>query len=253
MLVINENMNKLVEICQINLDNSVNVLEYLLKDRKFTKKQINKFKLGAFPKNINILKKYIDETFLLNYKIIDYRKNSKFSDTHEIIIPIFDEYNNAVAIMGRTLLSNEERELLSLSKYEASSYKKTNFLYGLNWARSFILKEKEAYVVEGNFDCISMSNNGVKNTVAVCGTAFTAKHFIKLARYTQTINFIMDRDEPGILAMRNINKKYANKRVRLRFFLLLKEFKDVDDYFKIEGHTKLSLINDLENFIPDID
>ena len=76
-----------------------------------------------------------------------------------------------------------------------------------------------------------MSKNGIKNSVAICGTAFSKKHFLKLARYSDKITFILDSDEAGQKSAERIYNKFINKGIRLRFLKIPDGFKDVDEYF----------------------
>ena len=75
-------------------------------------------------------------------------------------------------------------------------------------ARSEILLNQNAYVVEGYFDQISMYDAGIKNTVAACGTGFSKNHFIKLSRYTDKITFFLDMDDGGKKSSNQIFNKF---------------------------------------------
>jgi DNA primase len=244
-------IEKIIDICHANLKKSKKAATYLIKERKIEISEVKKYKLGFFPQNISILLEYVDKGVLQDEKIIDYLGGSKFSTTHSIIFPIHDEYGDAVGISGRTLLSNNERALLSLAKYEGSGFKKSRVLYGLNHSRGHILKSKNCYVVEGNIDFMALSRNNIKNSVAICGTAFSKHHFIKLSRYTNKITFILDRDDGGIKSMERISSRYSNKGVKLRFMLIPAGYKDADEYFSNPKNSRESFLKDLESYIPN--
>lgn len=107
-------------------------------------------------------------------------------------------------------------------------------------------------MVEGYFDYLSMAQNSIENTVAICGTAFSQNHFLKLARYTDKITFIMDNDAAGISSTNRIYEKYINKGIRLRFLTLPPQSKDVDEYFSTPNNTKESFFEDFKQIIPEI-
>jgi len=244
-------LGKLVNICHANLKNSKEIATYLVKERGISVPEVKKYKLGFFPQNTSMLSKHVSSAVLKEEKITDYFGDSKFATTHGVIFPIFDEYNNAIGISGRTLLNDNQRSLLSLAKYEGSGYKKSKYLYGLNHSRGYILKERNAYAVEGYFDFMAMVRAGMPNCVAICGTAFSKNHLVKLSRYTDRITFILDRDDGGIKSMERIYSKYSNKGVKLRFMLIPDGYKDADEYFKNEFNSKESFLKDLKPYIPN--
>nr|BDD46204.1 hypothetical protein 36 [bacterium] len=246
-----EELAKLVEICHANLKNSKESARYLIKKRGISVPEVKRYQLGFFPQNVDVLTKYVNSNLLKEEKIIDFFGESKFAATHGIIFPIHDEYGNVVGISGRTLLDDNQRSLLSLAKYEGSSYKKSHYLYGLNHSRGHILKAQNCYIVEGYFDFMAMVRAGIPNTVAICGTAFSKGHLIKLTRYTDKITFVLDRDDGGIKSMERIYTRYSNKGIKLRFMLIPEGYKDADEYFRDEFNSKESFLEDLEVYIPN--
>ena len=245
--IVNE-LKKLINICNINLKKTQNALEYY-EDRGISQKIIEDFELGYFPANLNTLKKFVDLEVLLSSGILKYSGNSDFSDYYRIIIPIKDECNNPVGIAGRLTMSKEERTYLKLPKYKNSIYKKSNYLYGLNVALPHIIDKNEVFVVEGYFDQISMYKSGVKNTVALGGTAFSKSHLLKLLRFCNKICFVLDNDEAGINSAKNIQKKYSKYGVNMSFSLCSNEFKDVDEMIRGLDLRSSKLKNKLYNNI----
>lgn len=242
-------INKLIEICHVNLSSSDKCLSYLLDERGIPLETINKYKLGYFPQNPARLTEFVSEYVLQRLSILDYSGTSRFSDFFYLVFPIFSEYNEPVGIGGRCLLGADERSIFNLPKYKNSSFKKARYLYGFDKSRSSILTNQNAYVVEGYFDQIALDSNGMRNSVAICGTAFSKHHMLKLSRYTNKITFVLDSDDAGVKSMERIHLKYSNQGIKLRFLSLPKSCKDVDDYFS-QGGTKSSFSDDLESYIP---
>tara|TARA_R110002020_G_scaffold50716_7_gene143277 strand:+ start:67134 stop:67880 length:747 start_codon:yes stop_codon:yes gene_type:complete len=247
---VNNFLDDLVNICNSNLIRSEDHMRYL-GSRGVGMNIIKEYGLGFFPQNVPKLLEYIPEESLLKSNIIDYSKSSDFSNYFNLIIPIYSEYGSLVGISGRTLLSDAEREPLRISKYKNSSYKKAKILFGLNKARDSILKKQNVYVVEGYFDQIAMRKNHLDNCVAICGTAFSKSHFLKLAKYTNKLTFLLDSDDAGRAAAENISSKFSNKGIRLRFLKLPAQYKDVDEYLS-SGKTRSDFLLDVSSFVPGV-
>ena len=84
---------------------------------------------------------------------------------------------------------------------ETVLYKKSRVLYGLDLARESIRKTRSAVLVEGYFDVIGLHQAGVKNAVAVCGTALTPEHVELLERCDcREVVILFDGDLAGLAA-----------------------------------------------------
>jgi len=246
-----EELDNLISICHGNLKNSKKCLKYLVKERLLDRESIVKNNIGFFPQNPTVLTEYVSEEILNKLNILNYSKGSDFSDYFYLIFPIYSEYGEPIGISGRTLLCDDERKYLSIPKYKNSSYKKSNILYGLNHAKSHILSSNNVYVLEGYFDQISMSKNNILNSVAICGTAFSQNHFLKLARYSDRITFILDSDEAGIKSAQRIYSRYISRGIKLRFLKVPGLYKDVDEYFSDPQKNKDTFVKDFKQIIPE--
>ena len=179
--------------------------------RKIKVQTMRSFGLGyAFPGRddlVNFLtEKKIDITRALKLGLInsyeDGRLYDKFSD--RIIFPIFSPNGRVVAFAGR-VLEAEQKAAKYLNSPESSIYIKGRVLYGLSHAKDEIRKQNKAIIVEGYMDLISLHQNGIKNVVAVSGTALTEEQVILLSRYTKNVVLLFDADAAGIKAsMRSI-------------------------------------------------
>ncbi|MDP3784525.1 MAG: DNA primase, partial [bacterium] len=90
-----------------------------------------------------------------------------------IIFPIFD-YSGRVVAFGGRVFPEREQEAKYVNSPETALYQKSKILYGLNFAKSEILRASECVLVEGYMDVIMSWQGGVKNVVAASGTALTA-------------------------------------------------------------------------------
>jgi DNA primase len=121
-----------------------------------------------------------------------------------IIFPIFSPNGRVVAFAGR-ILENREDAAKYLNSPESIIYVKGKILYGLSHAKDEIRRLDKAILVEGYMDLISLYQNGIKNVVAVSGTALTEEQVQLLSRYTKNVVLLFDADTAGIKAsMRSI-------------------------------------------------
>ena len=80
---------------------------------------------------------------------------------------------------------------------ETAIYSKSQVLYGLNWAKSDIVKVDRVVVCEGYTDVIGFHRAGVPIAVATCGTALTAEHVRLLKRFAGRVVLAFDADAAG--------------------------------------------------------
>ncbi|MBI4378190.1 MAG: DNA primase [Nitrospinae bacterium] len=152
----------------------------------------------------------------------------KFRD--RVIFPISDSEGNVVGFGGRVLHDEEQRPKY-LNSPETPVYKKGDILYGLHLAKDLIRKNKEAFLVEGYFDLITMYQEGIKNVIATSGTALTENHMRLLKRYTDTMNLIFDGDDAGRSASARGGMILLNGGMKVRV-VLLPSGKDPDSFVK---------------------
>ena len=95
----------------------------------------------------------------------------------------------------------DEKGAKYINTPETVLYKKSRVLYGLDLARESIRKTRSAVLVEGYFDVIGLHQAGVKNAVAVCGTALTPEHLELLERCDcREVVILFDGDVAGLAA-----------------------------------------------------
>ena len=114
-----------------------------------------------------------------------------------VMFPIFDVRGDAVGF-GARLLGGEGPKYLNSP--DSAIYSKSHLLYGLNWAKSAIVREGLAVVVEGYTDVIALAEAGKPLAVATCGTALGESHLDLLRRFTEKVVLMFDADEAGVEA-----------------------------------------------------
>jgi len=116
-----------------------------------------------------------------------------------LMFPIAGLDGQVIGFGGRAM--GEEKGAKYLNTPETPLYKKSRVLYGIDQAREAIRKTRTAVLVEGYFDVIGLHQAGVKNAVAVCGTALTPEHVELLKRCDcREVTVLFDGDSAGLAA-----------------------------------------------------
>lgn len=229
--------DRLTDVCNDILQQNTKIKSYLAK-RNISEGTINRYKIGAFPSDLRYLFDRISAQELREHGIVYQADKSPFLN-YPLVIPIQDAYGRSIAIGCRTLLSEEKREKLGLPKYRNSIYSKSQHLFGLAQAKTFIRKTNKAYVVEGYFDAISAYQSGMQNVVATCGTLFSNRQLLILSRYTNNVCILFDNDEAGKTNAQLIKEKHSdNPYVSVSCVFVPKQFKDLDEYFSSGGSVE---------------
>ena len=232
--------------------------EYL-KKREIEKNIIELFNLGYSPSEPNkiynelVSKKYspslILKAGLINKSPTSDNYYDRFKD--RLIFPIKDINENVIGFGARILSEN-----LDLPKYintpETIVFQKRSNLYGLNLAKEYIRETKEAIIVEGYFDVITLFQNDIKNVVAPLGTSLTEEQILLLKRYADTIIIIYDADEAGSQATIRSISMLLNTNLNIKIVELPKGY-DPDTYVKKYGKDELkNLIKRAPSFLKFI-
>ena len=165
-----------------------------------------------------------------------------------LIFPIFSPNGRVVAFAGR-ILNPEEQGAKYINSPESIVYSKSRVLYGLSHAKDEIRRLNKAILVEGYMDLISLYQNGVKNVVAVSGTALTDEQVQLLSRYTKNVVLLFDADTAGIKASMRSIEILLRRDVEVKI-VSLPEKEDPDSYINKHGKDKFDdLLKKAENFI----
>ena len=172
---------------------------------RLTDKVIRDFSIGYAPEgNLamqEMLKAGYSERILTKVDVLKEADNGRIYDNFRdrIIFPYFDLSGNVTGFSGRLVTPKEK-----VGKYHNTGdtpvFKKGDQFFGLLQARGAIGRMGYAYLVEGQFDVLSMHAAGVENTVAGSGTALTPEQIRLLSRFTRNITLLYDPDEAGLKA-----------------------------------------------------
>lgn len=123
-------------------------------------------------------------------------KNGRLRDRffNRIMFPVHDMQGNTVAFGGRVIGSGEPKYL---NTSETPVFHKSSNMFGIDKAKSALVRCGTAIVVEGYTDVIAMHEAGLENTVATLGTALTSQHVKLLSRFAKKIVYLFDGDAAG--------------------------------------------------------
>lgn len=113
-----------------------------------------------------------------------------------VLFPIFTDAGEPVAFGGRVLPGSTDPAKYKNSA-ESKIYFKSKTLYGLNWAKTAVVKDDQVIVCEGYTDVIGFHRSGVPRAVATCGTALTEEHVRILKRFASRVVLAFDADAAG--------------------------------------------------------
>jgi DNA primase len=203
------------------------------------------FGVGYAPQSGRALSQHLIKSGFTTEEIIDAGLALK-SKTGNALYDVFqgrptwairDALGRVVGFGARKIREDDRREGKFVNTSETPVYKKSKVLYGLDIARKAIAKSKQAILVEGYADVMSMHLAGITNTVAACGTSLTEDHIMILRRLVGDdgeIVFGFDGDAAGKKAGMTA---YSNSKKTLRRLSVLDIVggKDPDELRKAEG------------------
>lgn len=221
---------------QTQLKNNKKALEYLIKEREFSKETILLFRLGYSPNTGDALykflktKKFSDEDMVKAGLISKNYRGYRDMFRGRIMVPLSDSSGRIVGFTARILENN-----INAPKYINTPatllYDKGRQVYGLFLAKDAIRKAGFSVVVEGNLDVIASHQAGVKNVVGAAGTALTEFHLKDLNRFAGDVRFAFDADKAGMNATERAIPLAQKVGVNVSI-ITLPEGKDPDDLIK---------------------
>ena len=258
--VVNQEEFKIMELAEKFYQNNLKTefgstaLDYL-KKRGITDEIIKEFGIGlSLDSNdalYNLLKsKKYSVTKLQEINLINESNNGYYDMfTRRITFPLWDKDGNIVGFSARIYRGEKDTSKYMNSK-ESKLFKKGETLYNYHQAREYAKKEKAIIVVEGFMDAIRLSVGGIKNVVALQGTAMTKEQIELLKKLHVKIILCLDNDNAGELATVNNGEQLIQNNLNV-FVIRLSGEKDPDEYILANGIEAFK--NNLNNPISYFD
>ena len=193
-----------------NLPKEPSVLEYLIK-RGIKSDTIKEWRIGFAASDWEGLTKYLQErgfrgeemeraglAIKSNASAQSKTATARYYDRFRgrVIFPICDYQGRVIAFGGR-MFPDRENEAKYINSPETALYQKGKILYGLDKAKTHILKAGNCIIVEGYMDVIMSWQAGAQNVVASSGTALTLDQLKMIGRLSDKIIAAFDMDIAG--------------------------------------------------------
>jgi len=239
-------------------------LDYILQ-RGISKESLEKFRIGYSPPMWDGLQKFLvgkkgykaEELEKAGLIIASSRQQQtdsgrpltvgryydRFRD--RLMFSLFDHRGNTVGFAGR-LLDPNAKEAKYVNTPETLVYHKSELLYPLQITKEEIKKENKAIVVEGELDAISSYQVGIRNVVAIKGSALTEAQSRLLKRFTENLVLSLDSDAAGDMAARRGIEIADNLGLNIKV-VVLEKYKDPDEAAQKEPNYLKERIAQAEN------
>ena len=234
---------------QNNLNSSLGkeAKAYLSK-RKIDEKIIKEFEIGLSLEEKDDLTKLLLKK---EYDLVTLNRIGLSSDNHDIyrdriMFPLYDVSGKVVGFSGRIYKDTDDNKYVNTKETEI--FKKGEMLYHYHIAKEECRIKKSVIVMEGFMDVIRASSIGIKNTVALMGTALTKEQINLLKRLTPNIILCLDGDDPGQAATLKIGKLLSEQGIEPKV-IRLPNPDDPDTFILKEGQERFQrLVESAQNF-----
>lgn len=187
------------------------VMDYL-KRRGLKEETIKEFRIGYAPDSWDALDVFLMNKGFSGKEFVesglgiksDRRENSYYDRfRNRVMFPITDSAGRVVGFSGRIFERGKKTdEPKYVNSPQTLIYDKSRILYPFDKAKEAIRKKNRCVIVEGQMDVIMSHQAGIREAVAVSGTALTEKHLEILKRLTDTLISSFDTDAAGETATR---------------------------------------------------
>lgn len=208
-----------------------------LADRKIDEDVIKEFEIGLSLESSDDLTKLLTSK---KYELSTLNQIGLSSDARDVYIdrimfPLYDLTGKVVGFSGRIYKDNGLNKYLNTK--ETPIFKKGQLLYHYHIAREECRKAKSVIVMEGFVDVIRASTIGVRNTVALMGTALTHEQLQLIKRLSTNIILCLDGDDPGVHATLSVGDMFLDEGIEVKV-LPLPNLDDPDSFILNQGKEK---------------
>ncbi len=199
--------NAAAALFEERLRTSAETLSYL-RDRGLKEETISEFNLGLAPPGpdelvVNLINRGFNVNDIVRAGLAIKTEKGQYRDRfgRRIMFPIHNHFGKIVGFSGRILPDFEGGETAKyLNTSETPIFNKSRILYGFWQSKKFVRDEGAAFLVEGQMDFLLTWQDGVRNVVAVSGTALTGDHLRLLRRSASKLVLGFDPDQAGQMA-----------------------------------------------------
>ena len=170
--------------------------EYL-NNRHIDEDMIKEYKIGlSLDKSDNLTKLLLAKGYDLNtLNSIGLANYDKDVYMNRIMFPLYDLNGRVVGFSGRRYDGIKENKYVNTKG--TNIFQKGETLYNYHNAREFVRSKNQVIVMEGFMAVIRTLTTGIKNVVALMGTAMTKEQANLIKRLSTNVVLCFDGDEPG--------------------------------------------------------
>ena len=231
----------------INTEKGRKAKEYL-KSRNLDENVIKEFGIGLslFEKDLltKMLKsKSYDDKILIRSGLVN-ENNYELNDVYRnrIMFPLYDLNGKVIGYNGRVY--NGETENKYINSKETDIFKKRELLYNYHKAKDEARKKHQIILMEGPMDVIRAYTIGIKNCVAILGTAFGKEQAMLVRKLSSNVIVCLDGDDAGLKGTKGIIVELEKLGITPKI-VRLENNSDPDEYIIKNG--KDAFINKINN------
>ncbi|MDD5980280.1 MAG: DNA primase [bacterium] len=204
------------------------VAKNYLYQRKIDDELIKVFKIGLSKIGNNLTELLTKKDYSMKeLELIGLTSNNRDLYQNRIMFPLFNITGEVVGFSGRIYNSKSDSKYINTK--ETPIFKKGELLYNYHLAKEEARKEKKLIIVEGFMDVIRLYSVGIKNVVALMGTALTKEQITLIKRVSNNIIISLDGDSPGKKACYNVGEALEEAGFDVSV-ITLKENLDPDEF-----------------------
>lgn len=225
-------------LCKAELRKNSSVYKYV--SSRIDPKIMSAFNIGFCTADIisKIQEIGFDTNILDQLGLIAMNKDGEYYPVflNRIVIPIFTERGIA-GFSGRCFYQSQQKYI---NTKKTLLYNKSDLLYPLAYSKKHMYSNY-CILVEGYFDALALIASGIRNVVALCGTALSKNQINLIRRWTDTVKILLDGDEAGQLAARRIHTSLLESRMNSSIITLPTGF-DPDTFIAEHGSNSLKTL-----------
>ncbi|MBC8436732.1 toprim domain-containing protein [bacterium] len=199
-------------------------------------KEFNIGGIADYDQLVTYLRTKYSEKVLKTVGIVSKTQYQPYFAEKRVFFTIHDKAGRPVGFTARAVNYSTGTTRKYVNSSSSPIFKKRNLLYNVHRARQALDRDssKILYLVEGQADAVSLSNNGIRAVVAISGTSFTNEH-IELIKDFDLVVGCLDADDGGNKATRKMYSKYEELTGKTLKLMQLPSGLDPDDYITKHG------------------
>ncbi|MCR5565012.1 MAG: DNA primase [Gammaproteobacteria bacterium] len=232
-----------------NQEMSAEAREYL-KNRGISAEAIKEFGIGLSVSDDKALIKSLESKgfILSDLTITGLASGEVDTFVDRIMVPIRNEQGRVVAFGGRIYKEKDKGLNKYMNSKETPVFKKGELVFNLDRAVDELKTKNYLIINEGYMDVIQSYSQGVKNAVALMGTAMTNEQAALIKKYTKNVALCLDGDDAGLGAVRSVARVLEENEINYSI-TILKDNMDPDEYirkFGVQEYIKEIEVNKLD-------